>query len=258
MAPLVVDSAGVLIDGYRRFLLHPSDEFEAVELVEPRGLFYAAFTLNRHTRDWDETDCFLWQRWASELGESSIDLPTDRFSSTLGSASTELLALIARRKLTLRQAVLILESPLAYQPFFQNLFSGPVHLNNQETLDFIQMAGDVKRGAKVPKIEDLFLIDSMASILGNQAWEAKRKGAALLRELRRLRYPLSQKKSEDFTSYWRQLNFERNIQAKKDLFVERGTLEISVSAGSHAEMKTRVEELRRSMDSPLWKKIWEE
>jgi hypothetical protein len=62
---------------------------------------------------------------------------------------------------------------------------------------------------------------------------------------------------DEFSENWRDLKLESNIQAKKSLFVERGVLELTLSARSFVEMKEKVERLHRSLTSGLWTKIWD-
>ena len=87
---------------------------------------------------------------------------------------------------------------------------------------------------------------------------AKQKGELLLKEMRILRYPYYQKKSEELTSNWQQIRLEQDTQAKKALFLERGILELSFSACSLEEMKQKIMNLYQSLSSPVWNRIWEQ
>jgi hypothetical protein len=95
-------------------------------------------------------------------------------------------------------------------------------------------------------------------ILQDRRLSPKRRGEALLKELRAVRYPLYQKKLEQFTSDWQQLNLGRGIQAKSNSFVERGVLEISFASKSLEELKNHIKRLSESLASPEWARIFEE
>lgn len=249
-APIIIDPAGTLVDGYRRFRLSTRDEIEALEM-QCTNLYEAAFELNRRTRLWDDVDCFLWNRWSESLGAKQ-SLPLHRVHGALLNATDEMLRLIANRRLTLRQCVLILESPPAYQPFFLKFLSESIRLNNNETAVFIDFCRDLKNILNLPRIEDVVL-----KIEGQNGSQGAR-GERLLKGMRVLRYPYYQKKLDEFAASWRELDLGENIQTNRNHFLERGKLEITFTSGSYREMKQAVERLFRSVESPLWRKIWEE
>jgi hypothetical protein len=212
--------------------------------------------MNRNTRIWDDTDCFLWMRWAGEFGATAPALPMTRFAEELGEADESLLRLIARRTLRLRQAMIILRAPLTYRSFFLKMLSECIQLNNNETILFVDWSCDLKKRLKAAKLEDVFTQPTLVGALTSVS-DSRQRGERLLKEMRLLRYPEYQKKSEEFTSYWQQLDVGQNVQVKKDRFLENGKLDITLSAGSHQEMMQSVDRLYRSLNSPWWERIWE-
>lgn len=256
-APLVIDQNKNLIDGYRRFQLLQDDSTEVTQ-VSVENVFDAACEMNLKTRTWDEVDCFLWKRWALSIGGDAERLPMQRQSSVLESASTAMLTLLADRKLTMRQAALIQEAPPATHEYLLNLLSEVIHLNDNETAEFIRMAWDVKIREQVSSLRSLLETEHFLVILQDRRYSPKQKGEALLKELRAVRYPLYQKKLEQFTSDWKQLDLGRGIQAKGNSFVERGVLEISFASKSLKELKDHINRLSESVASPEWARIFEE
>jgi hypothetical protein len=256
-APLVIDQNRNLIDGYRRFQLIDNDSVEVVEL-SVENIFEAGYEMNLRTRSWDEIDCFLWKRWATFIGADVSRLPAQRVSPVLGSASIPMLALLAQRKITIRQAVLIQEAPEATHEYLLDLFSEVIHLNDNETAEFIRMAWDVKIREGASSLMRLLESEPFLVILQDRRHSPKQRGEALLKELRSVRYPLYQKKLEQFTSDWQQLNLGRGIQAKGNSFVERGVLEISFASKSLEELKSHINRLSESLDSPVWPRIFDE
>lgn len=251
-APVVIDASRTLVDGYRRFRILPQDEIAVVELGAV-PLFETALALNLRSRLWDEIDCFFWNRWALSLGVP-VNLPLMRFPEELDSADEPLLKLIANRKLTLRQAALILQSPMPYRPFFQSFLSDSIRLNNNETAAFMNLCIDLKQMLHLVRIEDL-----IAKVEeGVPANDARSRGDRLLKAMRVLRYPYYQKKLGEFATSWRLLELGGNVQADRSQFLERGKLQITITSGSYQELKKSVEKLSSSMESPLWRKIWEE
>jgi hypothetical protein len=256
-APLVIDENKNLIDGYRRLQLLESDSIEVTQ-ISVEKIFDAAYGMNLKTRTWDEIDCFLWKRWAQSIGSDASGLPMQRQSSVLESASTALLTLLAERKITMRQAALIQEAPPATHQYLLRLFSEVIHLNDNETAELIRMAWDVKTREEISSLKALLETGRFLDILQDRRYSPKQKGEALLKELRAVRYPLYQKKLEQFTSDWQQLKLGRGIQAKSNSFVERGVLEISFTSKSFEELKNHINQLSESLASPEWARIFEE
>ena len=262
-APVLIDASGTLIDGYRRFRLSTGDEIDAVEM-KITNVFEAAHELNLRTRLWDDADCFLWSRWASGSG-TTLSLPCRPIQGSLLQAPEPMLRLIANRKLTLRQCMLILESPPAFQPFLQQFLSESIRLNNNETAVFIDLCRDLKQILKLPRIEDVVAhVDSQDAPavipppFRSEGNHARARGERLLKGMRVLRYPYYQKKQGEFASSWRELDLGENIQTNRNHFLERGKLEITFTSGSYREMKQTIERLFNSVESALWRKIWEE
>lgn len=256
-SPVVIDLDGNLVDGYRRFQLAEGDDIEGITMpVE--SIFHAALELNRRTRLWDSIDCFFWARWARQMGVTEPALPLTRFPEELFSLSDTLLSLLAKRRLTLRQAILLIHAPRRYQDFFQQLFGETILLNDNETAAFIEMVSDLKTILAKTELQDVFLEDSLSRVLGSIDLTPKQRGEQLLKEMRRLRYPYYQKKSDEFSLLWQQLDLGKGVHANKKMFLERGILEITWSASSHEEARERAERLCRSMSSQVWSEIWEE
>jgi hypothetical protein len=256
-APLVIDQNRNLIDGHRRFQLLQDDSIEATQ-ISVENIFEAAYEMNLRSRTWDEIDCLLWKRWAHSMGADANKLPAQRVPAILESASIPMLALLAQRKITMRQATLIQEAPPATHEYLVDLLSEVVHLNDNETAEFIRMAWDVKVREKISGLGKLLETGPFDVILQDRRLSPKRRGEALLKELRAVRYPLYQKKLEQFTSDWQQLNLGRGIQAKSNSFVERGVLEISFASKSLEELKNHIKRLSESLASPEWARIFEE
>jgi hypothetical protein len=256
-APLVIDQNRNLIDGYRRFQLLQDDSIEATQ-ISVENIFEAAYEMNLRSRTWDEIDCFLWKRWAHSMDADANKLPAQRVPAILESASIPILTLLAQRKITMRQATLIQEAPPATHEYLVDLLSEVVHLNDNETAEFIRMVWDVKVREKISGLGKLLETGPFDVILQDRRLSPKRRGEALLKELRAVRYPLYQKKLEQFTSDWQQLNLGRGIQAKSNSFVERGVLEISFASKSLEELKDHINRLSESLASPEWARIFEE
>lgn len=251
-APVVMDPAGMLVDGYRRFRIQPGPEIEAV-CVESTNIFEAALSMNRHSRAWDDVDCFLWARWAQSL-KVEPNLPITRFPAVLHDADIPLLRLLAARNLTLRQAALILQSPLPYRPFFQDFLHKSIRLNNNETADFMHMCVDLKKILKLANIQDV--VERVED--GTTELDARRRGERLLKGMRILRYPYYQKKSDEFVACWRELDLGPSVQVDRARFLEHGKMEITVTSASYREMQDSLERIALSLESPSWRKIWEE
>jgi hypothetical protein len=256
-APLVIDQNRNLIDGYRRFQLLQHNEIEVTQ-ISTENIFDAACQMNLRSRTWDDIDCFLWKRWANSIGVDPGQLSDYRQSSVLESASLAMLTLLAQRKITIRQAQLIEDAPPATHEYLLNLLSDVIHLNDNETADFIRMAWDVKVRDKISGLKAWLETGRFLDILQDRRYSPKQKGEALLKELRSVRYPLYQKKLEQFTSDWQHLNLGRGIQAKGNSFIERGILEISFGSKSLQELRTHINQLSESLALPEWARIFEE
>jgi hypothetical protein len=256
-APLVINADGILVDGYRRYQLHEGEFIEVVQ-IDLNDVFDTAYQMNLHTRKWDDVDCFLWTRWAREIGANAIRLPIQRYSYAIESASKEILRLMADRKITMRKAILIQESPVPARDFFVDLLTNVVSVNDNEAADLIRMSWDTKTKLKAGSVSTLFQTEPFAGILRNSGLSARQKGEALLKELRSVRYPLYQEKLEHFTSNWHQLNLGRGVLAKGSSFIERGVLEISFTSSSLEELKENIRRLATSLDSESWARIWKE
>jgi hypothetical protein len=256
-APLVIDQNRNLIDGYRRFQLLQDDSIEATQ-ISVENIFEAGYEMNLRSRTWDEIDYFLWKRWANSIGSNASNLPAQRVPAILESAPIRMLTLLAQRKITMRQATLIQDAPPATHEYFLDLLSEVVHLNDNETAEFIRLAWDVKVRERVSGLAKLLETGPFVVILQDRRLSPKQRGEALLKELRAVRYPLYQKKLEQFTSDWQQLNLGRGIQAKSNFFVERGVLEISFASKSLEELKDFINRLSESLVSPEWARIFEE
>ncbi len=256
-APLVIDQNRNLIDGYRRYQLQESDSIEAVQ-IPIENVFEASYEMNLRSRLWDDIDSFLWKRWARSIVADANRLPSHRHPAVLDSASIQLLTGLAQRRITMRQALLIQEAPEVAQDYLLDLLSNGINVNDNETAELIRMAWDMKTRQRTAGIRGLFEYEPFVSILQNMKLSPKQRGEALLKELRTMRYPLYQKKLEQFTSDWQQLKLGRGIQAKGNSFVERGVLEISFASTSLQELKNHIDRLSASLDSPVWARIWEE
>jgi hypothetical protein len=256
-APLVVDQNGILIDGYRRFQLSSKAEFEVLQISTP-NLVDTAFDLNYKTRQWDEVDLFLWNRWATSLGLACVRLPHARFPRELEDADPDLLRLLANRALHLRQAILIQQAPGRYRSAFRSLLSDKIQLNPNETAQLIQLSCDLVHVLKIDHVSGVFLQKRCSEVIENSGLNRKHKGEALLKELRVLRYPYYEAKKAGFEESWKQLELDSSITSKPGALLERGALEILVKVRSRKELDRALESLHRSLKSKAWDKIWEE
>lgn len=254
-SPVIVSSDSILIDGYRRFQMEHQAHIDAIEMNVP-CLFSAAVEMNRNTRDWDEIDCFLWSRWAKSLGVENHSLNLRNFSPELEDAPDIILSALANRQLELRQAVRILQTPSGTWPFFVEFLSSQVRLNVNETANFIDMTFDLANRWRTKDLKEVLWNEELQTILQEKGKTPRQTGEALLKEMRNLRYPLYQQKIQELSSAWRQLDLEK-MQAKKNLFLDKGILEITIRARSQEEMSKRIKELFESLTSPAWNRIWE-
>jgi hypothetical protein len=248
-APVVVNQDSVLIDGYRRYQADP--EIGVIQM-NVHSLYDAAVTMNRNTRRWDDIDCFLWSRWAE-----SLNLPHDSYPLELNSAPLELLRALASRKLQLGQAIRILSASPGTWSFFVDMLADRITLNVNETAAFIDMTFDLANRWKIKNFCHVFEQEILRMALNEAEVSSKHRGEVLLKAMRDLRYPLYQKKSEENSATWRELKLDQ-LQGNKGLFLNRGVLEITVRARSHEEMSEKVKELFESLDSPAWRKLWNE
>jgi hypothetical protein len=253
-SPVIVSFDSILIDGYRRFQMEQKAHIDAVEMNVP-CLFSAAVEMNRNTRDWDEIDCFLWSRWANSLGVVNHSLNHRSFSPELEHAPNIILSALANRQLELRQAIRILQAPSRTWPFFVELLSSQVRLNVNETANFMDLTFDLANRWQTKDLKEVLSNEKLQAILQENGKAPRQTGEALLKEMRNLRYPLYQQKTQELSSAWRQLDLEK-LQAKKTLFLDRGILEITIRARSQEEMSKRIKELFESLTSPAWKRIW--
>jgi hypothetical protein len=254
-APLIIDRHANLIDGYRRLRASNHDEISVVNMDVP-SVYHAAFELNRNTRRWDEIDTFLWNRWAKSQGVDDLQISAKRFPAELVDAPLPLLSALANRKLQLGQAVRILQAPPRTCLFFTEILSSVVRLNVNETANFIDMMFDLANRWNTKNLRDVMERPSIQAIFAESRLDPRQKGEALLKEMRKLRYPLYQRKSEELSTAWHQLHLDQ-MHAKTGLFLDRGVLEITIRARSEQEMSQQVKDLYNSLDSPAWKLIWD-
>jgi hypothetical protein len=255
MNPVVIGRDRTLIDGYRRYQLCPDAVMEAFEMEG--DLFQSAVSLNFRTRKWDEAECFLWMRWARSLEADPSGLPFHQFAEDLFDAEPNLIAALAAQKISFRQFLFLRRTPLRHRKYLQSLLEQNIALNGNETASFLEMSTDLLSILEKKSVEEVFQHEALTSVLSDAALNSRQRGENLLKQMRNLRYPYYTKKLKEFSSSWRQLNIEPVVQIKKNLFLERGALEISLSATSLEEFKAKVLELQASLNSPYWKKIWE-
>jgi hypothetical protein len=255
--PIFITSDLLLIDGYRRFQIHSGNEIETV-CLETSNLFDSALECNRRTRIWDDTDCFLWTRWARSLNAPADQLPTKQFDPKLFALELDILRSLANRALEFRQVLAIAQLPITYHSFLSDFLTSIIELNANETKRFIEMAIDLKKLFQKPMLRAVFEIPELNQVLQKQDQTRKQRGENLLKAMRILRYPKYHKRSEEFSSYWQQLNVGQNISIKKSLFLERGLLELTITATSSEDFRRRLQRLCETSNSPLWNKIWEE
>jgi hypothetical protein len=248
-APIIVSQDGILIDGYRRYQLDPDSEATEMNV---RSIYDAALTINRNTRRWDEIDCFLWSRWADSLG-----VQRDPYPEALRKAPIEMLRSLANRKLQFGQAVRILETPSHTWKFFLDILTRNIKLNMNETASFLEMTFDLANRWSTKNLADVFDHQVLNPIWKDSRSDPKERGVALLKAMRRLRYPLYQKKSEELAAAWQELHLDQ-LNGNKSLFLTRGMLEIKIRARSKEEMSKKVGELFESLSEPAWKRIWDE
>jgi hypothetical protein len=255
MNPVVVGRGGTLIDGYRRYQLCADYEIEAVEMEG--DLFQTAVSLNFRTRKWDEAECFLWTRWARSLGADPSVLLRHQFADDLFDAEDRVITALAAQKITFRQFLFLRRTPSRHRNYLQSLLEERIALNGNETASFLEMSIDLISVLEKKEVEDVFREEALASVLRDPGCNPRQRGENLLKQMRNLRYPYYTKKLKEFSSNWVQLKIEPVVQVKKNLFLERGALELSLSATSYDELKSKVLELQASLSSPHWKKIWE-
>ena len=248
-APIIVSQDGILIDGYRRYQLDSDIE---TTVMNVRSIYDAALTINRNTRKWDEIDCFFWSRWADSLG-----VQQDPYPEALLKAPIEMLRALANRKLQLGQAVRILETPSHNWLFFLDILTRHIKLNMNETASFLEMTFDLANRWGTKNLANVFDHEVLNPIWNESRIDPKERGGALLKAMRRLRYPLYQKKSEELAAAWQELHLDQ-LQGNKNLFLTRGILEIKIRARSREEMSAKVDGLFESLSKPAWKRIWDE
>jgi len=248
-APIIVSQDGILIDGYRRYQLDSDIE---TTVMNVRSIYDAALTINRNTRKWDEIDCFFWSRWADSLG-----VQQDPYPEALLKAPIEMLRALANRNLQLGQAVRILETPSHNWLFFLDILTHHIKLNMNETASFLEMTFDLANRWGTKNLANVFDHEVLNPIWNESRIDPKERGGALLKAMRRLRYPLYQKKSEELAAAWQELHLDQ-LQGNKNLFLTRGILEIKIRARSREEMSAKVDGLFESLSKPAWKRIWDE
>jgi hypothetical protein len=256
IAPLIVNETGVLVDGYRRYQLL-GEEVEVIRIPTSR-IFEPALELNQRTRIWDESDCLLWHKWAMSLGIEKPRFPGEPYSTDLLDFDTYWWRLVAQRKLLPRQVSILSNAPRRYQRFLGEILTELIQLNANETRDFVEMVSDLSNQRKDREIKSLFEMSPISLILADGSLTPKQRGERLLREVRVLRYPYYQQQLSEFSGIWKELELESEFHARRNAFIERGVLELSFSANSLQEMRKRVGKLYRSLDSSLWKKVWED
>jgi hypothetical protein len=253
-APVVVNQDSILMDGYRRYQMEVKAEIAAVQM-EVEGLFIAAFEMNRNTRTWDEIDHFFWGRWADSLGVENTIPGAKRFPSDIANAPEETLSALANRRLQLGQVMKIMQCPASTWTFFTRMLSSMVRLNVNETALFLDMTFDLANRWQIKNVKEVMENEILQSILREKDVDSRRKGTALLKAMRNLRYPLYQRKTDELSAVWQQLKLDK-IQANLGLFLDRGVLELTVRARSQEEMSKKVKELFESLSSPAWNRIW--
>jgi hypothetical protein len=253
-SPIIVNQEGTLVDGYRRFMADSNKEIETIEMNCP-SIYRAAVEFNRNTRSWDEVDLLLWRRWARDLRFDDSNSSNANFPPELENAPIFILKSLADRQIEIGQAIRILNAPKSTWQFFLDFLIKTIHLNTNETSVFIEMTFDLANRMGKKSLPDVFRIDPLPEILNDATQNMRKKGEVLLKEMRRLRYPLYTKKSEALSTAWRQLSLEK-LRAKKSLFLDRGVLEITIRARSHDEMSDQVRKLFESLGSPAWDNLW--
>lgn len=253
--PLIVSADRVLIDGYRRYRALQTPDVPAIQM-EVTSLYDAAFQINRNTRVWDEIDIFFWTRWAESLGSRITHLPRKQFPDELKSAPPAVLTALVNRQILLGQAIRILQAPASTWPFFVEMLSSVIRLNVNETAQFMDITFDLANRQKSKNLNTVLEVEPLQQILNKPGMNARQKGEALLKGMRKLRYPLYQRKIEELSTAWRQLNLER-LRVKKSLFLERGILELTITARSLNDLSEQVRELFESLQSSGWSRIWE-
>ena len=255
-APLLVDQHSNLIDGYRRFRVIEDEETVQPVRIDVPSIYHAALELNRNTRRWDDIDTFFWTRWAESLGVVDHALTKKRFPDELAGAPLSLLSALANRKLQLGQAVRILQAPSRTCSFFTETLSSMIRLNVNETANFIDWVFDLANRWKTKDLGDVLENDALKDIVCRQGLDPRQKGEALLKEMRKLRYPLYQRKLEEFSTAWHRLHLDQ-MQVKRGLFLDRGVIELTIRARSQQEMSNQVKELWESLGSAEWNRIWD-
>ena len=255
-APLIVTPEKILVDGYRRYHLMEELEISTVTMAVP-DIFAAAFELNRRTRMWDETECFLWARWAASGGYDSSILPHQQFHPKLFEAPESAFIALANRRLLLAQLIRILQAPALTWTFFIEYLASRIRLNVNETANFIDMTFDLANRSGTKNLNEVMQDEKLQAILTDEKLNVRQKGEVLLKGMRRLRYPLYQRKAQDLSASWQLLNLEK-WQARKSLFLDRGVLELTIRARSQEEMSRQVSELFESLRLPAWDDIWDQ
>jgi predicted nucleic acid-binding protein len=168
-----------------------------------------------------------------------------------------MLRALANRKLQLGQAVRILDTQDHAWAFFIDALSRMIKLNVNETASFLEMTFDLANRLGTKNLAHVFDHQILRPIWEDNTITRKERGDALLKAMRRLRYPLYQKKSEELAAAWQELHLDE-LQGNKNLFFNRGLLEITIRARSRKEMSEKVSGLFESLNEPAWKRIWDE
>lgn len=255
--PVVLSNENVLVDGYRRFFLQESGMIQAVQLPVD-SIFEAAAKLNLHSRRWDEIDSLLWTRWANRLGEEPPRSLFVRFPADLLQAPEQVLSFLAQRKISIRQAGYIQRLPERHQGYFLILLSSTLQLNSNESALFLDWVYDLMNRQKIRTPQDLLTGEIFKSILQNEKLNPRQRGEYLLKEMRKLRYPKYQERSVEFSGGWDELDIGDGIRTRRDLFLQRGVLEVTITATSPQEFKSRVKKLYHRLESAGWSRIWKE
>jgi hypothetical protein len=141
--------------------------------------------------------------------------------------------------------------------FFIDALSRMIKLNVNETASFLEMTFDLANRLGTKNLAHVFDHQILRPIWEDNTITRKERGDALLKAMRRLRYPLYQKKSEELAAAWQELHLDE-LQGNKNLFFNRGLLEITIRARSRKEMSEKVSGLFESLNEPAWKRIWDE
>jgi ParB/RepB/Spo0J family partition protein len=173
----------------------------------------------------------------------------------IGRLSKKYLLALHKGDLSMEQVQALLNFKKDARKFLLDLLCDDISLNRNESLEFFRLVADLVL-AKRCSAKDLFCESGLDTIYRNNTVHKKRRGAELLEQLRKMRYPKIHQAMDEFQRNINNAGLPNKVQVLHPSYFEGAWLRFVVESSDEKELALQLDSINESLTSGKIKRLF--